>query len=184
MLQVKHVLTFKYLARTQLGCGTSAWTGSATGTLETILSTSVEASPAILSCCVGIRPRDNLIYRSLVRTRARLSLHIFGFGRWSHHFYSELRHPRKGCHCIVPGFYSPPNYESGCATRSSSRSAITILVNNLKVRVPVLLKRRTDVNLQSYSDSCQNTGESGPTLECCDFPDYVRLRFSISHNFP
>ncbi len=70
-LQVKQAMTFTYLVRTQLGYGTLAWRGSATGTLEPTLSTFIEAIPAIVLYCVGIGPHDKLICRYLDTTRAR-----------------------------------------------------------------------------------------------------------------
>ncbi len=110
------MLTFTYLVRIQLGNGTLAWTGSATGTLEPILLTSVEASPAILPLRIGIWYRENLIYLFPVTTRARLSLHIFVFGLWSYHSYFELRHSSKGLLYILPGVRSPPDHECDYAT--------------------------------------------------------------------
>ena len=58
-----------------------------------------------------------MIYRYLVTTRARLSMQVFGFVRWSHHSYSELRCPRKGCHRIITQVYSRPDHKNGYTTQ-------------------------------------------------------------------
>ena len=71
-LQVKQVLTFAYLEGPQQCYRTPALTESASGTLEPILLTSVDSSPAILLYSVRIRYRGNLIWFFLLSTRARL----------------------------------------------------------------------------------------------------------------